>query len=296
MKKYFATIVFILICYSLSAQTSNPQQYKYVFTVAKDGTGDYKFIQDAIDAMRVFPLQSITLFIKNGVYNEKIVLPSDNTDVTFVGESVDKTIIVFNDYSGRGRTNTFTSYTAKISGNRFVAENVTFMNSSGPVGQALALYVDADKAVFKNCRFIGNQDTIYAGGENSRQYFVDCYIEGTTDFIFGLPLLSFKIVLLKERATHSLPQLILRKGKSLVLFFWILKFLLIVPSLNFISGDPGVPIQELYLFVAIYQNKFHLMAGITGTIRKMKRLFTMLNTKIQVKVLLPNHVFPGQSN
>lgn len=168
-----------------NAQTSNPQQYKYIFTVAKDGSGDYKYIQDAIDAMRVYPLIPITLYIKNGIYNEKIELPENNTDVTFVGESVEKTIITFNDYSGRGRHTTFTSYTAKISGNRFVAENITFANSAGPVGQALALYVDADKAVFKNCRFLGNQDTIFAAGESSRQLFTDCYIEGTTDFIFG---------------------------------------------------------------------------------------------------------------
>src|SRR5205085_3306506 len=91
-----------------NTQTSNAQQYKYVFTVAKDGTGDYKFIQDAIDAMRVYPLQPIILYIKNGVYNEKITLPLDNTDVSFIGESVEKTIITFNDYSGRGKTKTFT--------------------------------------------------------------------------------------------------------------------------------------------------------------------------------------------
>src|SRR6188508_256817 len=90
----------------IRAQTANPQQYKYVFTVAKDGTGEYKFIQDAIDAMRAYPLATITLYIKNGVYNEKIELPAYNTDVHFVGESVDKTIITFNDYSGRGKINT----------------------------------------------------------------------------------------------------------------------------------------------------------------------------------------------
>ncbi|WP_207514689.1 pectinesterase family protein [Longitalea luteola] len=168
-----------------SAQTANPQQYKYVFTVAKDGSGDYKYIQDAIDAMRVYPLAPITLYIKNGVYNEKIELPATNTDVTFIGESVDKTIIVFNDYSGRGKLTTFTSYTARISGNRFRAENITFSNSAGQVGQAVALYVDADQAIFVNCRFLGNQDTIFTGGETARQLFVNCYIEGTTDFIFG---------------------------------------------------------------------------------------------------------------
>jgi pectinesterase len=154
-------------------QTANPQQYKYVFTVAKDGSGDYKFIQDAIDAMRAFPLAPITLLIKNGVYTEKIELPSYNTDVTFVGESVDKTIIRFTDYSGRGKTSTFNSYTAKISGARFVAENITFENAAGPVGQAVALHVEADKAVFKNCRFLGNQDTIYAAGENFKTIFFE---------------------------------------------------------------------------------------------------------------------------
>jgi pectinesterase len=186
----FSRIVFLLFLSTVLggaafAQTANPQQYKYVFTVAKDGTGDYKYIQDAIDAMRGFPLAPITLYIKNGVYDEKINLPANNTDVTFIGESVEKTIITFNDYSGRGKLTTFTSYTAKISGNRFVAENITFVNSAGTVGQAVALFVDADMAVFKNCRFIGNQDTIYNGGELSRQFFINCFIEGTTDFIFG---------------------------------------------------------------------------------------------------------------
>jgi len=94
----FFLILLITVVPAMQAQTANPQQYKYVFTVAKDGTGDYQYIQDAINAMRVFPLAPITLYIKNGVYNEKIELPATNTDVTFIGESVDKTIIVFNDF------------------------------------------------------------------------------------------------------------------------------------------------------------------------------------------------------
>jgi len=177
--------VFVTVSSYTGGQTANPQQYKYVFTVAKDGTGDYSSVQDAIDAMRVYPLAPITLYIKNGIYNEKIELPTNNTDVTFIGQNVDSTIITFNDYSGKGKHTTFTSYTAKISGNRFRAESITFANSAGPVGQALALYVDADKATFKNCKFLGNQDTIFTSGEQSRQFFTNCYIEGTTDFIFG---------------------------------------------------------------------------------------------------------------
>ena len=214
MKKAIVILLsFLTLLNCLLAQTSNPQQYKYVFTVAKDGTGDYKYIQDAIDAMRVFPLAPITLYIKNGVYNEKIELPANNTDVTFIGESVDKTIITFNDYSGRGKLNTFTSYTAKISGNRFAAENITFINAAGPVGQAVALYIDADKAVFKNCRFIGNQDTIYAGGELSRQYFLNCFIEGTTDFIFGPATAVFQNCTIRAKSNSYITAANTPEGK-----------------------------------------------------------------------------------
>ena len=215
MKKYFLAIVaFFLFGAKIFSQTSNPQQYKYIFTVAKDGSGDYKYIQDAIDAMRVYPLATITLYIKNGVYNEKIALPSDNTDVTFIGESVEKTIINFNDYSGRGKLNTFTSYTAKISGNRFRAENITFQNSAGTVGQALALYVDADKAVFKNCRFLGNQDTIFASGENARQLFTGCYIEGTTDFIFGPSTAVFQNCTIRAKSNSFITATNTTAGKK----------------------------------------------------------------------------------
>ncbi len=211
------TFIFWLVCLlskTLFAQTANPQQYKYVFTVAKDGTGDFTYIQDAIDAMRGFPLAPITLFIKNGVYTEKINLPANNTDVTFIGESVEKTIITFNDYSGRGKLTTFTSYTAKISGNRFVAENITFVNSAGPVGQAVALFVDADMAVFKNCRFIGNQDTIYNGGELSRQFFVNCFIEGTTDFIFGPATAVFQNCTIRAKSNSYITAANTPEGKK----------------------------------------------------------------------------------
>jgi pectinesterase len=214
MKKLIIGLLFLSLARDSMAQTSNPQQYKYVFTVAKDGSGDYKFIQDAIDAMRGFPLAPITLYIKNGVYNEKIELPANNTDVSFIGESVDKTIISFNDYSGRGKLHTFNSYTAKISGNRFVAENITFVNSAGPVGQALALYVDADKAVFKNCRFIGHQDTIYAAGENARQYFLDCFIEGTTDFIFGPSTAVFQNCTIRAKSNSYITAANTTAGKK----------------------------------------------------------------------------------
>lgn len=206
----------ILLCFRhpAQAQTSNPSKYKYTFTVAKDGTGDYKYIQEAIDAMRVYPLAPITLYIKNGVYNEKIELPANNTDVTFIGENVDSTVIKFNDYSGRGKHTTFTSFTAKISGNRFRAQHITFVNNAGRVGQAVALYVDADQAVFQNCKFLGDQDTIFTAGETSRQLFVDCYIEGTTDFIFGPATTVFKNCTLKQKVNSYITAASTTPGKK----------------------------------------------------------------------------------
>ncbi|RYY48125.1 MAG: pectinesterase [Chitinophagaceae bacterium] len=225
MMKYTFLIILLLSGIVVSAQTGNPQQYKYVFTVAKDGSGDFKYIQDAIDAMRVYPLRRITLYIKNGTYNEKISLPAENTDVSFIGESVEKTIINFNDYSGRGKLTTFTSYTAKISGNRFRAENISFQNSAGPVGQALALYVDADKAVFKHCRFLGNQDTIFAAGEDSRQLFDSCYIEGTTDFIFGPATAVFLNCTIRAKSNSYITAASTSEGKAFGFVFLDCKIL-----------------------------------------------------------------------
>jgi len=238
MKKIVLAAALFFCTQLLTAQTSNPQQYKYVFTVAKDGSGDFKYIQDAIDAMRVYPLAPITLYIKNGVYNEKIELPATNTDVIFIGESVEKTIITFNDYSGRGKLTTFTSATAKISGNRFRAENITFANSAGPVGQAVALYVDADKAVFKNCRFLGNQDTIFAAGEQSRQLFQDCYIEGTTDFIFGPSTAVFQNCTIKEKTNSFITAASTTPGKKFGYVFLDCKILADTAATKITLGRP----------------------------------------------------------
>src|SRR6187551_1090340 len=171
--------------------TTNGQEYKTSYTIAQDGSGDYKTLQEALDVCKAFPDKRIVIKLKPGIYKEKIEVHSWTTNISLIGEKPENTIISFDDYSGKGNINTFTSYTAKILGNDFYAENITFENAAGPVGQAVALHVEADRSVFKNCWFLGNQDTIYTGGE-SRQYFIDCYIEGTTDFIFGAATVVFE--------------------------------------------------------------------------------------------------------
>ncbi|HPE74936.1 MAG TPA: pectinesterase family protein [Draconibacterium sp.] len=184
MKQTTAFFVFIFFFSWANAQTDI--QYKMV--VAQDGTGDFTKIQEAVDATKAFPDKRITIFIKNGIYNEKICIPSWNNLLSLVGENAEKTIITWNDYFdkiGRGRNSTFFTYTFKVEADDFYAENLTIINSSGQVGQAVALHVEGDRCVFRNCHIVGNQDTLYSNGEKSKHFFTGCTIEGTTDFIFG---------------------------------------------------------------------------------------------------------------
>ncbi|MBN1116842.1 MAG: pectin esterase [Bacteroidales bacterium] len=160
-------------------------QEKLSITVAQDGSGDYKTIQEAVSACRAFQTAEKVIFIKNGIYKEKILVDSFLTHLKLIGESTEKTILSFDDFAGKENMGTFRSYTLKITGDDVVIENMTIENSAGEVGQAVALHVEGDRCLFLNCRILGNQDTIYAAGQKSRQYFADCYIEGTTDFIFG---------------------------------------------------------------------------------------------------------------
>ncbi|MEX0609205.1 MAG: pectinesterase family protein [Balneolaceae bacterium] len=183
----WAVFLFVgLIAYGFSATAQENISYDYV--VAQDGSGDFESIQAAIDATKAFPDKRVSIFIKNGVYKEKVKVHSWNTELSLVGEDKEQTIITFDDYFDKinlGRNSTFHTYTLLVQGNDFHAENLTIENSAGEVGQAVALHVDADRVSIANCRLLGNQDTLYISGEGDRQYFRDCYIEGTTDFIFG---------------------------------------------------------------------------------------------------------------
>ena len=153
--------------------------------VAKDGSGDFLFIQDAIDAIRVYLPKPITVYIKEGIYKEKLLIPGTITNVTFMGDGPDKTIITFDDHTGKNKMQTFDTYTLMVLGSSLSFKNMTIQNTAGKVGQAVALHAEGDRLVFENCHFKGNQDTMFASGENVRQYYKNCYIEGTTDFIFG---------------------------------------------------------------------------------------------------------------
>jgi pectinesterase len=185
-------LICVIICFcstpfltvSLNAQPS------YDFTVAQDGSGNFKTIQEALNAVPDFRKNRTTILIKPGSYKEKLILPKSKTNVTMIGEDVLKTVLTYDDYASKknrfgeeiGTTGSTSFY---VFADDFIAESITFENSSGPVGQAVAVRVDADRVKFLNCRFLGFQDTLYPFAEKSRQYYRNCYIEGTVDFIFG---------------------------------------------------------------------------------------------------------------
>jgi pectinesterase len=179
---------FILICLALVFITRANAQKRIV--VAQDGSGNYKTVQAAINAVTDLSTERTEIFIKKGTYKERIVVPVEKINITLVGENSTSTILTYDNYAGRLDTagkqlGTSRSASFYVYGNGFTAKNITFQNSAGPVGQALAIYVAGDKAAFFNCLFLGFQDTIYTNGRGTREYYKDCYIEGTTDFIFG---------------------------------------------------------------------------------------------------------------
>lgn len=175
--------VVALLCLAmpLSAQT----QWKREIVVSRDGTGDYRTLTEAMEGIRAFMDYKVTVFIKNGVYKEKVIVPSWLENVDFVGESMENTIITYDDHANINKMGTFRTYTVKVEGNTITFKNLTIENNAARLGQAVALHTEGDRLMFINCRLLGNQDTIYTGAKGTRLHFLNCYIEGTTDFIFG---------------------------------------------------------------------------------------------------------------
>lgn len=167
------------------------QQYvrHYDLVVAQDGSGDFFTVQEAINAVPDYRKNArTTILIKEGSYKEKVIIPASKNAVSLIGQGEVK--ITYDDYASKPNIfgenkGTSGSSSCYIYAPDFYAENITFENTSGPVGQAVACFVSADRAYFKKCRFLGFQDTLYTYGKGCRQYYDECYIEGTVDFIFG---------------------------------------------------------------------------------------------------------------
>lgn len=160
-------------------------EYERLAVVASDGSGKFPTIGEAVESIRAFMDYTVTVYIKNGTYKEKIVIPSWVKNVQLLGESAEGTVITNNDHANINKMGTFRTYTIKVEGSDITLKNLTIENNAPRLGQAVALHTEGDRLNFVNCRFLGNQDTVYTGAERTSLRFSGCYIEGTTDFIFG---------------------------------------------------------------------------------------------------------------
>lgn len=195
-----------------------PYVRHYDFVVAKDGSGDFFTVQEAVNAVPDFRKAGrTTILVRKGVYKEKVIIPASKINISLIGES--GAVLTNDDYASRlncfgEEMSTSGSSTCYIYAPDFYAENLTFENTAGRVGQAVACFVSGDRAYFKNCHFLDNQDTLYTYGKSSRQFYEYCYIEGTVDFIFGWSTALFKDCVIHSLADGYVTAPATDKGKS----------------------------------------------------------------------------------
>ncbi|KAI9378180.1 hypothetical protein POPTR_018G051200v4 [Populus trichocarpa] len=166
-------------------------------TVAKDGSGDFKTISEALAAMPAKYEGRYVIFVKQGIYDETVTVTKKMSNITIYGDGSQKTIVTGNKNFADG-VQTFRTATFAVLGDGFLCKAMGFRNTAGPEKhQAVAIRVQADRAIFLNCRFEGYQDTLYA--QTHRQFYRSCVITGTVDFIFGDATAIFQNCLITVR-------------------------------------------------------------------------------------------------
>ena len=197
---------------AVSATAANKYDNPDTLFVARDGTGEFRTVNEAVEVCRAFMEYHKVIFVKKGVYKEKVIIPSWLTNIEICGEDAQQTIITYDDHANiripkigdeRAATQpmgTFRTYTVKVEGQDITFKNITIENNSARLGQAVALHTEGDRLKFINVRFLGHQDTVYTGVGGTRCYFDHCYIEGTTDFIFGPSTAWFEQCTIKSKA------------------------------------------------------------------------------------------------
>ena len=189
--KYIIIVLTALLASNVVAEAAGKYDNPDTLVVARDGTGEFRTVDEAIEVCRAFMDYHKVIYVKRGTYKEKLIIPQWVQHIEICGEDRDNTIITYDDHAniktperpnGMG---TFRTYTLRIDGNDITLKDITIENNAARLGQAVALHTQGDRLTFVNCRFLGNQDTVYTGMGDTRLYFEGCYIEGTTDFIFG---------------------------------------------------------------------------------------------------------------
>ena len=172
-----ALIILVLLLMTTVAGAASKYDNPDTIVVSRDGTGEFCTIDEAIEVCRAFMDYHKVIFVKRGIYKEKLTIPQWLQNIEILGEDRDATIITYADHAniktadrpkGMG---TFRTYTLKIQGSGITLKNITIENNSAPLGQAVALHTEGDRLTFVNCRFLGHQDTIYTGNAGMRHFF-----------------------------------------------------------------------------------------------------------------------------
>ncbi|MBR6139802.1 MAG: pectin esterase [Prevotella sp.] len=226
MKKLL-TALFAIALSATAAMAANKYDNPDTIVVARDGTGEFRNISEAIEVCRAFMDYHKVIYVKRGTYKEKLEIPTHLTNIEICGEDALTTIITWDDHANimmpsaydpiaieRHPTagtqhptpgnyhpiGTFRTFTLRVCGSDITLKNITIENNSARLGQAVALHTEGDRLRFIGCRFLGHQDTVYTGRGGTRLLFRDCYIEGTTDFIFGPSTAWFENCTIKSKA------------------------------------------------------------------------------------------------
>ena len=202
----------------------------YDIVVDKKGFGDYFTIQEAINAVPDYSHEKITtILVREGVYKEMVTIPHNKFRIKISGQGADKTVLTYDKYAEKlwpdsdFKMGTSGSATIYMHSSYVTIEDMTIENSAGEgkeIGQAVAVFTDGDFIFFHRCRLIGNQDTLYTYGRYGkdggikRNYFLDCYIEGTTDFIFGPSIAYFENCTLHSKKNSYVTAASTLKGEK----------------------------------------------------------------------------------
>eukprot|EP01018_Ginkgo_biloba_P025922 Gb_36012 [translate_table: standard] len=259
--------------------------------VSKDKSSVYSSIQAAVNSAPDDSLERFIIYIKAGIYEEIVTIPPTKTNIMFIGDGMDQTLITGSMSADQPGIGTYGSATVGVNADGFVARDIAFENAAGPEShQAVALRADCDLCAFQNCAFLGHQDTLYA--HTLRQFYKDCRIEGTVDFIFGNSASVFHncLILVRPRQlssnngetntisahgrtdpAQSTGFVLLRNTRGISLPSQT--------STKRIWGVHGSSIRELCSCIHTWPKSFDPRAGCLGTAPLLSTLFSMGNTR-----------------
>jgi len=195
MRQFMAIVLFSALCHAqdihVHVSPSNDP--------SSNSVTEFATIQRAMDhAPQPGPSDRLYVHIAPGTYSERVIVTANRPRTTFLGDALDPSrVIITAAQNAKSAGGTFFSETVDVEAPEFNADGITFENTAGATGQAVAIAVRSDKAIFKHCRFLGYQDTLFA--DFGRQYYTDSYITGGVDFIFGNAAAVFDHVTIHEQ-------------------------------------------------------------------------------------------------